>query len=100
MDYLMAQSYHMESIADIVGKFINSNLAPNISNIDENNKINVIRLPEDLDESYAYIDLFKALIDQRRPILPLALVKQKRENENELPIVLINPHPLTPLNVH
>jgi len=71
MDYLMAQSYHMESIADIVGKFINSNISPNISNIDENNKVNVIRLPNDLSENYAYIDLFKSLIDQTRHIIPL-----------------------------
>jgi hypothetical protein len=89
----------MESIADIVGKLINSNISPNISNIDENNKINVIRLPTDLDESYRYIDLFKTLIDQQRNIIPLALIKKQRENENDLPIVLINPHPLSQLHV-
>jgi hypothetical protein len=36
----------MESIVEIVGKLINSNIAPNISGIDENNQINVIQLPD------------------------------------------------------
>lgn len=63
MDFLMAQSYHMESIAYIVGKLINSNLAPNITGNVENNKINVIRLPEDIGNEYCYIDLFKTLLD-------------------------------------
>lgn len=37
MDYIMAQAFHMESIVEIVGKLINSNLAPNISGVVENN---------------------------------------------------------------
>jgi hypothetical protein len=64
----------MESIAYIVGKLINSNLAPNISGYTENNKINVIRLPEDLGDEYCYIDLFKTLLDQPSSIMPLGII--------------------------
>lgn len=53
----------MESVVDIVGKFINSNISPNISGINENNEINVIKVPEELIGGYKYLDLFKALIE-------------------------------------
>lgn len=64
----------MESIAFIVGKLINSNLAPNITGNVENNKINVIRMPEDIGFEYCYIDLFKTLLDQPFPIIPLGTI--------------------------
>jgi len=48
MDYLMAQAYHSESIVEIVGKLINSNISPNISGVEENNEINVMRVPLEL----------------------------------------------------
>ena len=67
----------MESVVDIVGKFINSNISPNISGVNENNEINVIKVPEELvGGSYKYLDLFKALIDQKKQIIPLAIVRQ------------------------
>ncbi len=57
----------MESVVDIVGKFINSNISPNISGVNENNEINVIKIPEELvTGNYRYLDLFKALIDQKK----------------------------------
>jgi len=44
----MAQAYHSESIVEIVGKLINSNISPNISGVEENNEINVMRVPLEL----------------------------------------------------
>lgn len=58
MDYLMAQAFHMESIVEIVGKLINSNLTPNISGIIENNAINLVNLPDEYHK-YKYYDFFK-----------------------------------------
>lgn len=60
----------MESIVEIVGKLINSNIAPNISGIEENNQINVLRLPDSFAQ-YKYIDLFKQFIKQR--MIPLGI---------------------------
>jgi hypothetical protein len=84
----------MESVVDIVGKFINSNISPNISGVNENNEINVIKVPEELIGNYHYLDLFKALISQKKQIIPLAIVREAQENMNELPYVLTNPPPM------
>lgn len=48
----------MESLVEIVGKLINSNIAPNISGIVENNQINILELPDHFVQ-YTYIDVFQ-----------------------------------------
>jgi hypothetical protein len=80
----------MESIVEIVGKLINSNIAPNISGIEENNEIIVVQLPDTLT-SGKYLDVFKSFIKLRRCMIPLAIIRSKQPNMNEIPVVLINP---------
>ena len=72
----MAQAFHMESIVEIVGKLINSNIAPNISGIEENNEIMVVHLPDTLTTG-KYIDVFRSFIKQRRCMIPLAIIRAK-----------------------
>jgi hypothetical protein len=83
---------------EIIGKLINSNISPNITGVEENNEISVMKLPAELT-NYRYIDLFTSMIKQKRHIIPLAIVRGKTESENELPYVLINPQPLAPIQV-
>lgn len=61
---------------EIVGKLINSNIAPNISGIEENNEIIVVNLPEKLTNG-KYLDVFRAFIKQRRCMIPLAIIRAK-----------------------
>ena len=102
MDYIMAgvyffiiiQAFHMESIVEIVGKLINSNISPNISGINENKQINILDLPDHFVK-YSYIDVFQQFVSKLRCIIPLAIVRDKQNNKNLVPIVIINPSPST-----
>lgn len=50
----------MESIVEIVGKLINSNIAPNISGIEEDNSIKVVGIPDHVvGAGCNYFDIFK-----------------------------------------
>ena len=84
----------MESIVEIVGKLINSNISPNISGINENKQINILDLPDHFVK-YSYIDVFQQFVSKLRCIIPLAIVRDKQNNKNLVPIVIINPSPST-----
>lgn len=71
----------MESIVEIVGKLINSNISPNISGIHENKQINILDLPDHFVK-YTYIDVFQQFVTTQRCIIPLAIVRDKQDNKN------------------
>jgi hypothetical protein len=57
MDFLMAQSYHTESIVDIIGKLI-TKICLSISETIENSEINTIEIPHKFSNDYTYEQIF------------------------------------------
>ena len=100
MDYIMAQSFHNESIVEIVGKIIlGQKYNPNISGIEEHSTLLTIKIPDSLPQFVAYSHVFEYFMDSEEPLLPIGLVRFPGSYDNDLPFVVGNPKPNSPIIV-
>ena len=100
LDYIMAQSFHNESIVEIVGKIIlGQKYNPNISGIEEHSTLMTIKIPDSLPQFVSYSHVFEYFMDSEEPLLPIGILRCSGSYDNELPFVVGNPKPNSPIIV-
>ena len=68
---MFLKTYHNQSLIEIIGKLIQSNITPCLSEITENGKISFFRLPDELSNICTYGNLFQVLTTLDSPIIPI-----------------------------
>lgn len=100
LDYIMAQSFHNESIVEIVGKLIlGQKYNPNISGIEEHSTLMTIKIPDSLPQFVTYSHVFDYFMDSEEPLLPIGILRCSGSYDNDLPFVVGNPKPNSPIMV-